>query len=133
MAGQEPLFFEDFRGSIRHLVGCLGGPKKVAAMLRPTLSAQAGANWVNDCLSETRDSKFDFEDIATILAAGRKLGIHCAMWRLCDESGYSRPTIAPSKTPEQELAEQMIRTANEYQRLANEAAAAATARLKSVS
>ncbi len=107
MIGQEPLFFEDFRGAVRHLVGALGGPKKVGSLLRPTLSAQAAANWVNDCLSDSRDSKFDFEDLSTLLAEGRKNGVHCAMWRLCDETGYAHPSMAPRKTKSQERAERM--------------------------
>lgn len=132
MAGQEPLFFEDFRGSIRHLVGALGGPKKVGAMLRPQLSVQAAANWVNDCLSETRDSKFDFEDLSMILAEGRKRGIHCAMWQLADETGYTHPTIAPLKTRNQERAERMERLLAEFRHLADEEAAEVTS-LKAVS
>jgi hypothetical protein len=133
---QDALFYEDFRGSVRHLVGALGGPKKVGGILRPTLSAQAAANWVNDCLSETRDSKFDFEDIAVLLAEGRKLGIHCAMWQLCQESGYAPATIAPIKTPEQVMAARMQELVREFQNLADEAAAMrdnTIAKLKSVS
>ncbi len=125
MGSSEPLFFDDFRGSIRHLVGALGGPKKVGMLLRPTLSPQTAANWVNDCLNPERDSKFDFEDIVTLIKAGRELGVHCANWQLQDETGYTRPTIAPAKTPEQVLAAQMARTLAEFQRLADEAAALA--------
>jgi hypothetical protein len=132
VAGQEPLFFEDFRGAIRHLVGGLGGPKKVGSMLRPQLSAQAAANWVNDCLSETRDSKFDFEDLSMLLAEGRKRGIHCAMWQLSDETGYTHPTIAPLKTRNQERAERMERLLAEFRHLADEEAAEVTS-LKAVS
>lgn len=123
MASQEPLFFEDFRGSVRHLIGALGGPKKVGGMLRPTLTPQSAANWVNDCLNESRDSKFDFEDIVTLLKAGRAVGVHCAMWQLADESGYTRPTIAPAKTRNQERAERMERLLSEFKHLADEEAA----------
>jgi hypothetical protein len=120
---QDALFYEDFRGAVRHLVGALGGPKKVGALLRPTLSPQAAANWVNDCLSETRDSKFDFEDISALLSKGRELGVHCAMWQLCDETQYERPDIAPRKTPNQERAERMANLLAEFRHLADEEAA----------
>jgi hypothetical protein len=121
--GQEALFYEDFRGAMRHLVGALGGPKKVGAMLRPTLSAQSAANWVNDCLNPERDSKFDFEDISVLLNEGRNLGIHCAMWQLCAETGYQNPSLTPKRTPEQEMAARMQTLVREFQNLADEAAA----------
>jgi hypothetical protein len=121
--GQEALFFEDFRGAIRHLIGALGGPKKVGAILRPTLPVQTAVNWINDCLSTSRDSKFDFEDIVTLLAEGRKRGVHCATWQLSDETGYTRPSIAPPKTRNQERAERMEKLLAEFKHLADEEAA----------
>ncbi len=123
MAGQEPLFYEDWRGAFRQLVGALGGPKKAGAMLRPTLTPSAAANWVNDCLNPDRDTKFDFEDIETLLRKGRELHIHCAIWQLCDAVGYARPTIAPSKSPNQLRAERMERLLLEFKHLADEEAA----------
>lgn len=123
MGSSEPLFFEDFRGAVRHLVGALGGPKKVGALLRPALTPERASNWVNDCLNPERDSKFDFEELSTLLRAGRELGVHCATWQLSDETGYTRPTIAPGKTREQELAEEMARALSQFKRLADEAAA----------
>lgn len=133
MTGQEPLFYDDFRGAIRHLVGALGGPKKVGALLRPTLAPQSAANWVNDCLNPERDTKFDLEDIASLLAKGRALGIHCALWQLCDETGYERPGIAPAKTPNQIRAERMSRLLSEFKHLADEEAAEAAPKVRAVS
>lgn len=133
MTGQEPLFYDDFRGAVRHLIGALGGPKKVAALLRPLLSQQSGVNWVNDCLNPNRDSKFAFEDLSALLAAGRTHGVHCAMWQLCDESGYTHPSIAPLKTKNQERAERMDALLKEFRRLADEEAADANHSLKAVS
>lgn len=123
MTGQEPLFYDDFRGAVRYLVGALGGPKKVGALLRPTLSPQSAANWVNDCLNPERDTKFDLEDLSALLKEGRELGVHCALWQLCDEAGYTRPTMAPEKTPNQMRAERMARLLVEFKHLADEEAA----------
>jgi hypothetical protein len=125
VVGQEALFYEDFRGALRHLVGALGGPKKVGAMLRPALPIHAAVNWVNDCLNPNRDTKFDYEDISKLLTEGRVRGIHCAMWQLADETGYTRPTIAPAKTRNQERAERMDRLLAEFRHLADEEAAEA--------
>lgn len=126
MAGQEPLFYEDFRGAMRHLIGALGGPKKVGALLRPALPMHSAVNWVNDCLNPNRDSKFAYEDVSRLLAEGRARGVHCAMWQLCDEAGYTRPSIAPAKTKNQERAERMERLLAEFRHLADEEAADAT-------
>lgn len=122
-AAQDALFYEDFRGALKHLVGALGGPKAVGGMLRPSFSVKQAEQWVHDCLNIDRQTKFDIEDIATLLAEGRERGVHCAMYQLCDETQYMRPDIAPRKTPEQILSEQMERAAAEYRRCADELAA----------
>lgn len=133
MSGQDGLFYEDWRDSVRHLVRALGGPKKVAALLRPAMSQAAGVNWVNDCLNPSRDSNFDFEEIAKLLRAGREAGIHCAMYQLCDEILYARPAIVAPKTPLEEKAERLQRIAAEFGRLAAEVAAETRQPLKAVS
>ena len=123
---QDPLFFEDFRGAVDHLVKMLGGHKVVGGMLRPGWPVKKASDWVSDCLNPDRQTKFDFEDISALLAEGRARGIHCASWQLADETGYERPGIAPTKTPDQLLAEQMSHHLSEFKRLADERAAAQT-------
>lgn len=65
----------------------------------------------------------DLDDVVALLRMARVRGVHCAMWQLTDDAGYTRPQIAPTKTPEQELAERMQRHAQEFARLADEHAA----------
>lgn len=120
---QDALFFEDFRGAIKHLIGFLGGPKKVGYLLRPALSPKQAENWVNDCMNPDRQTKFDFEDFSLLLNEGRQRGIHCAINQLCAETGYADPQIAPKKTERQRLAELYGRKAAELQTLADELAA----------
>lgn len=86
---QEALFYEDFRGAVCHLIKSLGGAKRVGGILRPTLSVKQAEGWVNDCLNPDRVTKFDFEDIVTLLNAGRDKHIHCAINQLAYETGYA--------------------------------------------
>ena len=123
MKEQDELFYDDFRSAIRHLIDALGRPKRVGALLRPNWPMQRATDWVNDCLNPNRDTKFDLEDISALLKAGRERGIHCALWQLCDETGYTHPAIAPTKTPNQERAEKMAHLLAEFRRLADEEAA----------
>ena len=120
---QDPLFYEDFRGAVKHLIEALGGPKNVGPILRPTKTLKQQRDWINDCLHPDRDTKFDLEDISTLLAEGRKRGIHCAINQLCDEAEYRHPDIAPKKSPDQVLAEEMEHHLREFKRLADERAA----------
>ena len=127
MIGQDALFYEDWRDALRHLVRALGGPKKVGGMLRPSLSALAAANWVNDCLNPARDTNFDLEELAKVLKAGRDAGVHCAIYKLCDEIGYHHPSLATPKTDYQLIVDKLERQIAELRRTADEAAAAKAA------
>lgn len=123
MTGQDALFYDDFRGAVRHLVGALGGPKIVGALLRSTWSVEKAAGWVNDCLNPNRDSKFDFEDISALFKAARERHIHCGLWQLCDEAGYQRPDIATALTETQKLAARRVKVAEQWKQIADEEAA----------
>src|SRR5688572_13392591 len=101
-------------------------------MLRPALSQASAVNWVNDCLNPGRDSNFDLEELAKILKAGRDAGVHCALYKLCDEIGYAHPSIVAPKTPLEEKAERLQRIAAEFGRLAAEVAAETRQPLKAV-
>lgn len=123
MTGQDALFYDDFRGAVKHLVGALGGPKVVGGLLRSTWPVEKAAGWVNDCLNPNRDSKFSFEDLAALFKAGRERHIHCAMWQLCDEAGYAQPAIATPLNAEQRLAARRLKWAEEGKQIADDEAA----------
>jgi hypothetical protein len=123
MNPQEPLWHEDFRDALRHAVKGMGGYEVVGKDLWPAKSAKAAGCWLSDCLNPERAAKFSVDEIAQLLKLARAAGVHCAMAQLHLEAGYAPPVIAASRTPEQELAEKMMRHASEYARLANEHAA----------
>jgi hypothetical protein len=63
------------------------------------------------------------EEIGQLVRLARERGIHAPMHTFCDETGYSRPDIAPARTPQQQLAERMRLVVQEFERLAEEHAA----------
>jgi len=127
MATQDQLFHEDFRDALKHLVKALGGPEAVGLELWPAKSMKAAGNWLRDCLDPSRQAKLDIEEIVQLIRMGRERGVHCAIHKLADETGYERPGIAPPKTKAQLIGEQMEYHLREFRRLADEHAAAITA------
>lgn len=123
MSSQAPLFHEDFRDALRHAVKAMGGVEAVGVDLWPGKSRRAAGAWLSDCLNPERAAKLDVEDLILLLRLCRGRGIHCAMHQLADDAGYVRPDIAPQRTREQDLADQMQRTLDDFRRLADEAAA----------
>lgn len=123
MSPQDALFHEDVTDALRHAIKALGGFEVVGHDLWPTKPRAAAGRLLSDCLNPERPAKLDLDDVVALLRMARERGVHCAMWQLADDAGYTRPAIAPTKTPEQELADRMLRHAQEYARLADEHAA----------
>lgn len=123
MTSQSALFHEDFRDALRHVVKAMGGVEAVGADLWPAKSRRAAGAWLSDCLNPERAAKLDLDDVVLLLRLGRERGIHCAMHQLADDAGYVQPEIAPQRTREQELADEMQRTLDDFRRIADEAAA----------
>lgn len=120
---EQPLFHEDFRDALRHLVKALGGYEVVGADLWPSKLRKQAGNWLSDCLNPERPAKLDLEEVSALLRLGREAGIHCAIYQLCDELSYERPSITAPKTQRQVLAEKLLRNAMERKALADEEAA----------
>lgn len=107
------------------LAAACGGKKVFAAMLRPDLEAEPDRahRWFLDALNHDRRTEFHAEHLRRACRIGRAHDCHVLKHWFDDASGYQRTSIAPSKTPQQELAEKMRRTADEFGRLADEYAA----------
>lgn len=123
MSPQAPLFHEDFRDALRHAIKALGGVEAVGADLWPSKTRKAAGTWLSDCLNPERPAKLDLEEVVQILDMARAEGIHCALHQLCDEAGYARPDIAPTKTPRQELVAEIEKTLAKLRHLAEQEAA----------
>ena len=122
MSPQE-LFHDDFRDALRHAIKALGGFEAVGADLWPSkLRKQAGA-WLSDCLNPERPAKLDLEEVAEILRMSRAAGVHCAMSKLCEDTGYAEPEIAPQLSESQKIAARMRAITSEFSHLADELAA----------
>lgn len=120
---QDELFYEDWRDSLRHAVKLMGGLEVVGSELWPGKERKKAGDWLGDCLNPERSAKLDLEEIIFLMRSARAHGYLCAHHQLADETGVTRPEIAPTKTPKQKLAEKMQATAQEFQRLADEMAA----------
>lgn len=118
-SGQHELFYDDFRGALAYAVKWMGGCAAVGKSLWPALSAKQAESKLSDCLSVGR-SKLDLEEVTKLLSLARERGISCAIDKLCEEAGYKRPEIAPIKTREQELADELQATAERARQIAEE-------------
>lgn len=99
---QEELWLPDWRECVRAVAVKVGGDKRLAGMLWPAKSAEQGAAWLRDCLSQERAAKLDVEEYLKVAEIGREHGVHLVVYQFCDATGYTRP--API-SPEDERAE----------------------------
>lgn len=93
---QEPLFFDDFREALRHVVATLGGPKAVGSRMRPDLKPEHAARWLNDCLNHDRREHLHLDQLLQLLRMGREGGAHAAMAYLADDAGYKATPVEPA-------------------------------------
>lgn len=129
---QEQLFHEDWRSALRHAVLAMGGVASVAVRLWPGKTPKQAEQKLANCLNPDHEWKLDLEEIETIMTWAREQGIHCAMHKLADTTGYTRPDIAPTKTPAQILADEMAATVAKFKHLADEYAAITKIDLRAV-
>lgn len=89
---QEPLFFDDWRDALRHVIAALGGPKRVAAQMRPDLKPDHAARWLMDCLNADRREHLNPDQLMHLLRIARQHGMHGGMDYIAEDCGYRRPT-----------------------------------------
>lgn len=116
---QNPLFHEDWRDALRHLVKSLGGNEVVGAELFPNKTRKAAGNWLSDCLNPERPAKLDLEDIEGLLKLGREAGIHIGIHFLCDVTSYTKPTTIEPEDTLAEVERQMASHVSELKGLLN--------------
>ncbi len=93
---QEPLFFDDIREALRHVVATLGGAKVVGSKMRPDLKPEHAARWLNDCLNGDRREHLHLDHLLQLLRMGREGGAHAAMTYLADDVGYKATPVEPA-------------------------------------
>lgn len=93
---QPPLFCETIYEALAAIVTCLGGPKRVGAMLWPNKSIRDAAKLLNNCLNPQRAEKLDPEQVVLLFRRARDAGFHIAKHWLDAETGYAPSTpLAP--------------------------------------
>lgn len=89
---QTPLFHEDLNAALTHLISALGGAKKVGSEMWPSITPpEKAGRKISDCLNDSHQQRFTFDDLMWLLRAGRAAGVHSAMAFLAEECGYDQP------------------------------------------
>lgn len=127
---QDQLFYDTVNAALVQVVNALGGCAAVGKRLWPSKPVAKAEQKLANCLNPEHEWKLEIDELVQILTWAREEGLHFAMHKLNEVIGYAPPVIAPTKTPEQVLAEKMVRQADEFARTANEHAAAVRARLE---
>lgn len=107
---QQPLFHEDLNHALDYLISALGGNKKVAVDLWPSMESapdKAGRK-LSDCLNDNHQQKLSPTELLWLLAEGRKQGIHSAMAFITGECGYADPQPIEPEDEAAELQRQFI-------------------------
>lgn len=108
---QEPLFFEDWREAMRHVVAVLGGPKPVGSRMRPDMKPDHAARWLNDCLNADRREHFSPDQLMLLLRLAREAGIHTGMAFIAEDCGYRAPQPVEPADAADELRRRYIESA----------------------
>lgn len=101
---QEQLFHETWEEVLNDLILALGGHKRVAGELWPSLAQPTAYARIKACLSPDKPEKFSPGEVIWLLRRARAKGLHLGMHWLCDELGYSRPAPIEPKDQEAEIA-----------------------------
>lgn len=88
---QQRLWVDTLRSAVDELVEAAGGPKKVAAALRPNLDPDDAAKWLKHALDASRREKLSADDLLELMKLGRKRGCHVLAAFVADETGYDVP------------------------------------------
>lgn len=90
---QMNLIHEDVYSALRSTVECLGGAKKVAALLWPTMDFFDAERRLLDCLNPKRKQKLDLPEFMTLWRMSRELDINILAGFIAQEFGYRMEPI----------------------------------------
>lgn len=105
---QEPLFCEDLNEALRATVQAMGGPKKVAYELWPTLGVEGAASRMRDCLNPDRRQELDPLDLLALMKMARSHGVHTLAAHLMREAGYADPQPVEPEDQRAELQREFV-------------------------
>lgn len=115
---QLTLVHETLEDALREVVNALGGFKKVGPLMRPNKTAEQAANWLRDCLNESRREDLHPGDVIWLLREGRAAGVHTAMAFLAAEAGYRTPEPVEPADTRAELMREFNASVEKLQKLA---------------
>ena len=118
--GQIALFHDSVYAALQTAINALGGSKKVAGELWPTLSPEAAYARLKHALQEDRPEKLDPSEVLIIARRAALVGCHAVADFFGRDCGYEFTRLAPEEAAKRERKARMAWHASELQRLANE-------------
>lgn len=115
---QNELFHDDIYQAVDSVIAALGGYKKVAGWLFPNKPINTAYAHLKNCLRDDKSEKLDPQELVLILARGREIGAHDAMYFLADAANYERPAPSSPKDEMAKLQKEYIEAAKTMQQIA---------------
>jgi hypothetical protein len=117
---QIALFHDSVYAALQTAINAIGGAKRVAAELWPTLSADVAYGRLRHCLQEDRPEKLSPNEVLHIARRAADVGCHAVADYFGRECGYDFTRRDPEEAAKRERKARMAWHAAELQRLANE-------------
>lgn len=117
---QPYLWHDTLEEAFQDVVSALGGPKKAAALLWPSLfkrSPNDAARKLSHCLDHERAEKLSFDEILLLGEKGREVNCHTIMHFLAKYWGYQDPMPLDPKTENEKLMDEYIKAVAKQEQL----------------
>lgn len=95
MPDQGVLFHETAADAIGTAIQALGGAKKVAGMLWPSMKTETAYTRLRHCLSDEFPEKLEINEIRLIARHAKAIGEHSIMNFLAADLGYEIKPLSP--------------------------------------
>lgn len=106
------LFHETAEEALSSLIDVLGGYKRVAGEMWPSMPLEEARRRLADCLNPTRAHKLELSEIVWLLKKGRAAGQHVAMAFINDACGYDKPNPVDPETEVARLQREFTESVN---------------------
>ena len=118
MSDQSELFHESIYDAIGSAIQALGGAKKVAGLLWPSLKTESGYTRLKHCLSDDFPEKLSPTELLLVAARAKEKGDHSVMRFLAAELGYEHPRTVSPADQAAELQRQFVEAVQQSARIA---------------
>lgn len=114
---QPQLFYEDINDALGATIQALGGFKKVAGRLWPSMKLESAYARLKNCLRDDKDEKLSPGELLLLMQWGRTERCHAIMDFLADEAHYERPSPRSPDDEYQQLQREFISAARTLEKI----------------